>query len=264
VYFLDPGQDVVVPDVVLLPRRPGLADALVRRLLSGPTAYLAPAVRSAMPKGTVLRSPVTIDQDGVAIVDLSAPAGATAAIDRQALSAQLVWTLRQVPRSAPCDCSSRASRSPSRAPRSTSGVRDSWPQFDPVVLSPDAVPYVVRSGRLGALRGQQFQPVGGRPTRAANVRDVAVSIDAATVAWLAGDAVLTAPVDGTSAAVVQHTASGLHGMSWDRRGVLWVCQRKTNVVLGGRSRPPYPVPVVGAGAPVSWCVCRATAYVPSS
>src|SRR6478735_2086345 len=51
-FFLDVAGGVLVPDPIFLPaQRPGIATALTRELLAGPTDWLAPAVRTGFPAG---------------------------------------------------------------------------------------------------------------------------------------------------------------------------------------------------------------------
>jgi hypothetical protein len=96
VYFVATGTRRLVPDLRYLDRALGNAgpSALVRLLLGGPSAWLAPGVRSAYPAGTRLRGNVVQDRD-VQVVDLSSEAELATPGDRALLSAQLVWTLRQ-------------------------------------------------------------------------------------------------------------------------------------------------------------------------
>ena len=97
-YFLDRSQTTVVPEQVLLRPQPrGLATALVRALIAGPGPWIAPAVRSAFPKGTALVGNVPVTSDGIAVVNLTGRVRLAAVAQLRALSAQLVWTLAQVP-----------------------------------------------------------------------------------------------------------------------------------------------------------------------
>jgi hypothetical protein len=87
-------SDRLVPDRVFLPASDEV-DALVRRLLAGPSSALRGAVASAVPEGTELRAPVQLSEsDGVVTVDLTAAAASAGAQQRRQLSAQLFWTLQ--------------------------------------------------------------------------------------------------------------------------------------------------------------------------
>lgn len=98
VYFLAPPTSPsvpsshVVPDPVFLPVTSDPADALVRRLLAGPSRPLGDSVRTAFPPGTTVRK-VRADAAGVVTVDLSAQVGGASQLQKEQMSAQLVWTL---------------------------------------------------------------------------------------------------------------------------------------------------------------------------
>ncbi|MEU5877337.1 LpqB family beta-propeller domain-containing protein [Spirillospora sp. NPDC047279] len=93
-YFFTPDQQQLVPNGIFLPlaNRRHLATHLVRALLTGPTSWLSPAVKSAFPADTKLVGDVHIDKD-IATVNLS---GQARAGDPERMSAQLSWTLRQL------------------------------------------------------------------------------------------------------------------------------------------------------------------------
>jgi hypothetical protein len=131
IYYLNRTQTRLVPDPILVPEpdQPGLATTLVGALLAGPSRGLAPAVATAVPAGTSLVGNVPIDDSGVAEIDLAGSLQPSP-VQLERLSAQLVWTLRQLP-------SITAIRLlDNGAPVSTSGVASvqpigAWPQFDP-------------------------------------------------------------------------------------------------------------------------------------
>ena len=150
-YFLTPEGDRVVPQPVLeSPQEPGLATTLMRGLLAGPNPLLAPGVRTAVPRGTSLVGNVPISADGVADVDLSAGARQISAQQLMRLSAQIVWTLRQL--SSVSAVRLLSNGTPLEAPGVSSlQLVPSWPQFDPSrpVVSPGAL--LVREGRVVGL-----------------------------------------------------------------------------------------------------------------
>ncbi|UNX55815.1 LpqB family beta-propeller domain-containing protein [Georgenia sp. TF02-10] len=95
-YFLTPDLTAVVPDLRWFPRQ-NQATALVRSLLEGPSAWLAPGVVTLVPAGTRMVVESVLVQDGVARVDLSADALAADPSQRALLLAQVELTLRGVP-----------------------------------------------------------------------------------------------------------------------------------------------------------------------
>lgn len=101
IYFLPATPGGATPHLVadrqLLPVGSG-PDLLVRRVLAPPSSGLADSGQTAAPPGTDLLRPVEVDASGAdAVVDLTAQAATLVPSAREALAAQLVWTLRQVP-----------------------------------------------------------------------------------------------------------------------------------------------------------------------
>lgn len=93
-YFLGPSR-ALVPDPVFVPLQAtyvDLANKLVTALLSEPQGWLASAVSTAFPAGSVPLRPVTV-AGGTATIDLGGSAvGASRELISQ-MTAQLVWTL---------------------------------------------------------------------------------------------------------------------------------------------------------------------------
>ena len=98
IYYLSRSRPgTLVPEqIVVRGEPPALATELTKALLSGPGAWLAPAVRSAIPSGTVLLGNVPVDPSGTADVNLGPAVRLAGADDLKAMSAQIVWTLHQV------------------------------------------------------------------------------------------------------------------------------------------------------------------------
>ncbi|RZS90138.1 sporulation and spore germination protein [Motilibacter rhizosphaerae] len=93
-WWLTPDHQRLVPEPVFLPQgRGSLATALVQLLLAGPPTRLQGAVTTAVPRGTVLQQPVTLDTS-TAQVQLSG-LDALSAAQRELLGAQLSATLTQ-------------------------------------------------------------------------------------------------------------------------------------------------------------------------
>lgn len=95
-HFFDQSWTYLLPDIRWYPRRGQIATTLTQALLSGaPSAWLAPAVRSAFPSDVALaRDSVPVDTDKVATVELTP---AALSLDPTALSrmrTQLEETLR--------------------------------------------------------------------------------------------------------------------------------------------------------------------------
>jgi hypothetical protein len=91
VYFLRPDEQMLVPVRVFLPvDRDQLADALLTTLLHGPPTWLKPAVTTALLGGN---APGPTQVNGVTTVDLPRGAATLPAAQRNAMAAQITYTL---------------------------------------------------------------------------------------------------------------------------------------------------------------------------
>jgi hypothetical protein len=95
-YFI--GNSTLVPDPIFLPNLPNqanVASVLMKALLNGPSRWLQPAVRSAIPRDTALSVDSVTVQDGIAQVPLSDAVLPLNDTERALLAAQVVYTLKQ-------------------------------------------------------------------------------------------------------------------------------------------------------------------------
>ena len=95
-YFFDNQMKQLVPDVRWFPSRASTSTRLVSALLGGPSEWLLPAVRSAIPDGTKLSLSTVTVADGIATVDLSAKALEASAGERRMMQVQIRETLIQL------------------------------------------------------------------------------------------------------------------------------------------------------------------------
>jgi hypothetical protein len=94
VYFLRPDEQMLVPVQVFLPvSRDQLAQDLLTTLLHGPPAWLKPAVTTALLGGT---APGPTQINGVTTVDLPRGAATLPAAQRNAMAAQITYTLSNI------------------------------------------------------------------------------------------------------------------------------------------------------------------------
>lgn len=154
VFFFDPTGSRLVPSVVHLPAGDQLATALVASLARGPSDPGAQQ-RTFLPGLGDLRPAVPVDDDGVAGVDLGASAADLPLADQGRLSAQLVWTLRQV---AEVD-GVRVAAGPTSLSPTGQAVQSmaSWARYGP--RADPSGPYVVVDGRrteVGELDGRRI------------------------------------------------------------------------------------------------------------
>jgi hypothetical protein len=224
-YFLTPdGQHVVPQPVLEPPLEPGLATTLMRALIAGPNSLLAPGVRTAVPRGTTLVGNVPISVDGIADVDLSASTRQLSPQQLIRLSAQVVWTLRQI--ASVTAVRLLANGEPLEAPGVSSlQLVPSWPQFDPGVAPASHGALLVAGGQvrgLGAtvppaLRGGRMEAVSrsGNGLVVAAVKDTGsrqhLLVGKASSGRLhpsLRDVAITSPTFGPGDTVIAATSSG--------------------------------------------------------
>jgi len=150
VFYLNQKGTTLVPDQVLLRlTQRGVATTLVTTLLAGPSHWLAPAVHTALPPGVGLIGNVPVHTDGTAEVNFTASIRSASPQLLAALSAQLVWTLRQISGvtgvrlladGAPLSVGGEPATQPVSA----------WPTFDPSAAPSVGGLLYVRGGHLGA------------------------------------------------------------------------------------------------------------------
>lgn len=255
VYFLAPAvtptaaASHLVPDQQFLPVTADSADALVRRLVAGPSRQLGDSALTAFPVGTTVRS-VRTDASGVVTVDLSAQVGKAKQVQREQMSAQLVWTLRGI------TGAFRQLRLLSNGrpvgvgpPTSEIVLQDSFDfaSYDPDGLSPRAPLYYVGGHRLRVL-----EPTTG-PAADASGRQF---VDAAAASPRGGGLALLARVRGatelrtgptTGPFVLRARGASVTSPTWGsgEQGVWFLAGGR--LMLAPLSGQPVGVPVDGVG-----------------
>lgn len=199
-YFLDPTRQRVVPDPRYLITGEAQPNALVQRLLDGPSSSLNAGVHNPL-SGVELRRTVTVE-DQAAVVDLTALPTEPAPVLSE-ISAQIVWTLRQL----------RILRVEIRIDGELVDVDDvpaqqtidDWARFDPEAMPVDAVGHFLDRGALRTVTGEPAQGPAGTGTY--GLTSAAVSADSRTgaLSYLVG--VRTA--DGRSRLFAGPYAEGL-------------------------------------------------------
>ena len=243
------GSPRLVPDRVFLPTGSGLAERLVRRVLAPPTTSLAGAV--AHEPGLSVRS-VRTDSAGVVTVDLRGAAELPPEA-RQTLSAQLVWTLRDLG-SAFNGLRLLASGAPLSVP-GVGAVQDdgAWDEYDPEGLGANPPYLFVADRRLRAsgvtLPSNVATAGDAGQDGAIPVDDVALTPDRTQVALLEGTApgfvtVRVGPLRGPTYRTAVR-ARDLRSPSWGSgdRG-LWLVRDRSSVALlppGGDALQSVPV-----------------------
>jgi hypothetical protein len=225
-YFFVPDGTVLVPNPIFLPliRRRELPSQLVRAVLSGPTSWLGRAVRTEFPPGTTLLGDRVDVTDGVATVNLSKQA---ARGSLSGMSAQLMWTLRQLPEVTRMrlEIDGKAVSPPGVG---ATQIPHDWRNNDADVTLDRPVYVRAGNGQLEQLRGDRVQQVG-RPG-VFRLYNPAVSLDQGHVAGLdsARDTVLLGDLSSAAAPrrVMDAPDRGGHFVppSWDRLGSLWMVE----------------------------------------
>jgi hypothetical protein len=227
IYFPNPDRSVLVPDEVLLPVGPGVSTSLVRAVLQGPTPWLSKAVRTAVPAGTRLVVDSVPISDGVAQVDLTGAAATISRVEAQAMSAQLVWTLRQL--GGITSVRITVDGVPLRVPGAgdLQGIGD-WQGFDPDGGLGDAKAYAVsdkgRAVVVDEAQGQLQAVLGALGDGSTVPALVVPSFDDTKLAALdpgRRELIVAGLTSGAKAGVLL-TGTRLTAPSWDRQGNLYV------------------------------------------
>lgn len=247
VYFLDPDFTTLVPDTRLIPAAgSGLATALMQALAGGPTEWLAPAVRTALPDGAGLAVNAVPVEEGVAVVDLDASVRLASDATRRALSAQILWTLGQVPGVLSVDLRAGGQALP------VPGVPNpqpegSWPGFDPNAMPPNARPYAERNGRVVQINGAVPLSVpGGAGAGIPPLQAIAVTLDGSRVAGLDAQGALWAADTRAGAASVDLISEpGQSRPSFGRGTSAWVVSPDQQLKQARADGAVYTIPIDG-------------------
>lgn len=263
-YFLDPAQQVLVPEIVYVPTGEQMATRLVRGLLEGPDPVGGSALRSALPAGSVVEFsvPVTGGRAEIALTGAGgAPLPASAeptAAGITLMAAQLSWTLRQVPEVTRVGV--LLDGNPVTLPGDSVDVPVSFgADFDPAIVWASRSLFGLRDGRVVEVEGGEEQVVTGWfGSRAVDHRSLAVDLAGgrlATVSAGGGVVEVSSTRSRTSAAEPEPPMTWYAGAdvlkpAWDHYGTLWLVDRSAagaRVLAGGptASGPPIPVAVPG-------------------
>jgi hypothetical protein len=259
-FFLAPSGKVLVPDVVMVPELPGLTTKLVARLLRGPTAGMRGALDTAIPQGTDLEVSSVPVRDGVATVRLNRAALVADDQARERMSAQIVWTLKQLVEVVAVRITAGGENLlDSGVPEEQ--TRETWRAFDPDALPGIPSAYVARDDRVGRYLDGAFEPVpGAAGSGTPALRTPAVSLNAGRVAAVSTDGrtVYVGRLTGGAAVSPRVSGTDLSQPSWDPGDNLWVVDRANGALwyLPNGADEPQQVSVEGAGRLTSAVVAR--------
>ncbi|KAJ1684787.1 hypothetical protein LUZ63_020058 [Rhynchospora breviuscula] len=194
-YFLDQTGTTLVPNRVFVPRGDDAPTALVRGLLGGPGAALAPVTRTAVPARTGLDLSVVV-RDGVADVPLSGPVASLPGPRLAQVLAQVTTTLRQVPTIRRVRL--RDGDAPLTLPNGQRSVSVEYgARYSPRVDGSSEAVYGLRGGRLVSGGGSGSAVDGPLGAGGLDLRSVGVAVtgDRATGVGADGRSVLAASLD---------------------------------------------------------------------
>jgi hypothetical protein len=227
VYFFDPRFEVLVPDVVYLPRTANDATAtlLARKVLGEPTDWLAPAVVTAFPEDAELGVDAVPVRDGVATVVLSPQVALAGADERERMAAQLTWTLGQLPEVEEVEILV-TSGAPLIQSEPMSPRDPELSGYDPAVLKSDTPLFALGDAGVVSVADGELTPVAGPLGDLPGIREVAVNLGGHRAVVITPD-----PAGGTQ---VQAASFGdeeqletlfqgidLSSLAWDRTGLVW-------------------------------------------
>jgi len=247
VYFFNPDFQMLVPDPRMIPViGPGLATTLVRRLIEGPNDWLLPAVRTGFPASVGLNIDAVPIESGVARVDLTASALEADDRTRQALSQQLVWTLRQLPDVQSIDIT--AAGQPLLVP----GVRnpqprEAWPLADPNRMPLGSVGYATRPEGVVSVLPAGVAPVPGAAGEGdVTLIDIAVGSDSGSVAGIDTEGALWRARLATGATMIKVREEGRAiSLAFDGPSSVWVVDEGEGLVAVSTDGTSSAIPVEG-------------------
>ncbi len=246
VYFFNPEFDTLVPDPRMIPViGPGLATTLVRDLVAGPSAWLRPAVRTGFPAGVALNIDAVPIESGIARVDLTANARQADDRTRQALSQQIVWTLKQLPDVQAVEIT--AGGQPLLVPGAPSPQpRDAWPAVDPNGLPTGSVGYAARPDGVVRLIPDGVRTVpGGAGQGEIPLVDIAISNDSQSIAGIDIEgAVWEARMLEGAPLIRVREAGSPTSIAFDRSSV-WVVDEEDGLVSVTPDGTSVPISVSG-------------------
>ncbi|HWL38022.1 MAG TPA: LpqB family beta-propeller domain-containing protein [Frankiaceae bacterium] len=251
-YWTDQARRLV-PDLVFLRRVDQPAADLVRALLLGPRGWLAPAVRSAIPRGTKLLD-ASAAGDGVVRLNFSREIRNAPQESLSALVAQVVWTLTE--REDVQAVQLLAEEEPLAVP-GRPGLRDhrrsDWTDFAPVPPTADRRLFFVRQGVANAFddAGRLYESVASTPA----LTSLAVNRGGT---WLAGvtrasagarQSLILVDLTGREATRTAVSADSITAPTWEPGGTLvWAVQTTgegqqiVTAPVGGGPLGVVPVP----------------------
>lgn len=212
-HFLSPSSPSLVADLRFFPKRTFASDA-VRALLAGPSEWLAPAVRTAVPADTALAKEGVEVTDGRAIVHLSRAVLSASDEDLAKLFAQISATLSS---SATIDSVELAVESALLEIEAASELTSYPFGAYPLVGLASGAPAAIHDQKASEL--MPVEALGGRELSGLASAYESVPAHLAALAASGGELVALRPEEGTVAVVA--TGEKLVAPSFDSHGWMW-------------------------------------------
>lgn len=212
-YFFDPSNQYLVPDVRWFPSRAKSSFVLVQALLLGPSPWLVQAVNTAFPEATAVGEGSVTVASGTATVDLSSEALNSNPVQRDRMRQQLAATLR----------TQNIQLTVSGRPVSTPDDAGDRALVDPGV---DSSLLIGAPGAFGSSAGTGVAPLPGLSDAVLAVGATAadLSADKQSIAMRGGDGAVYAASIGDSAPIVIDDRGGLAAPSIDPFRFVWSAQ----------------------------------------
>ena len=219
-YFFDKAGERLVADPIHLPVGDQLSTSLISSLTMGPKDLLDKTARTYAPEGTLLRTSVPLREDGLAEVQFRDDLSGLSSSAQERLSAQVVWTLRQVDQVTGV----RITGGDNVLSPGNRGIQsiNSWASFGP--RFGDGGFYGVQRGRIVEVTGRDVAPVEGPWGRnARKAAEIAVDSDQLAVVDSARATLTTGSFDKTNVS----TFSGRRFLRpiQDDQGTVWAMDR---------------------------------------
>lgn len=231
-YYPNQEGTALVPDPVYLPVSPDqLGERLLRRLVSGPTDWLEPAVNSAFPSDATPTLEVDSEEAVISVTGAEQP-------DEYQMGAQIAWTLRQLPEIQEFTLTVNGSEVDFPGADGESADRprpgsEYWSEVSPGATSSGIHAYFTHEGQLWSADDWDTDTFGEAervpgPLGAGDIQleRFAVSMDETTIAGtsLDGGEVVTSQT-AAGAEVEEVLSDGTFTeLSWDVNGHLWVVE----------------------------------------
>lgn len=222
-YFFDRAGKRLVADPIYLPVGDQLSTALMSSLMMGPKGLLDKSARTYAPDGSRLRTSVPVSEEGLAEVQLRDDLSDLPSAAQERLSAQIIWTLRQVGQVTGV----RITGADNVLYPGNRGIQsiDSWQSYGP--RFGDGGFYGLHKGKVVELTGNDVSAVDGSWGKdARDAVDLAVDSDRVAVVSGGRSRLTIGRFDKPDSSTYRGTR--FLRPAWDDSGSVWAIDRPGN------------------------------------